>query len=60
MENRPVLNVGSRADGDSVRVAAEDGVEPDTRPSPHDDVADDLGAVGHIGGVIDLGMAITE
>ena len=55
VDDRPVLDVGARADADPVHVAADDDVHPDAALRADLDVADDLGAVVDEGGRMDAG-----
>lgn len=56
VNDRVVLDVGARADGDFVDVAAEGGVVPDTGFFVDRDAADHMGAGGDEGAFVDLGV----
>ena len=56
MNDRVVLDVGARADGDFVDVAAEGGVVPNAGFFVDRDAANDIGTGGDEGAFVDFGM----
>jgi hypothetical protein len=60
VNDRAVLDVGTRADGDFVDVAAEGGVVPDAGFLVDRDAANDIGTGGDEGAFVDLGMKVCD
>ena len=60
VNDRVVLDVGTRADSDFVDVAAEGGVVPDTGFLVNRDAADHIGTGGDEGTFVDLGMKVCD
>src|SRR6185436_12080202 len=60
VDGRVVLDVRAGADADALHVAADDGVEPEARVGPDDDVADHDGRSGDPGGGIHARAALAE